>query len=86
MSSFVENLSIRTKLVAGFGLALTVIVGVGVLGMFQLKALNDTAVQITEVMMPRVVQLDDIKRMIAEHQLLATRRASTPRIQASSPS
>ncbi|MBZ0230228.1 MAG: MCP four helix bundle domain-containing protein, partial [Bauldia sp.] len=72
-----RSLSIRTKLSIGFAVALAVVVAAGLLGVLQLRLLNSATTEITGDLMRRVVQLDDIERMMGEQQMLALRREQT---------
>ena len=66
-----RDASIRTKLIAGLGLALLLIVLVGGAGIYNLQALNRSAGQIVTVWLPRIELLGEIKAEMAEYGLLA---------------
>lgn len=70
--------SIRTKLAAGFGLVFALVVAVGLLGHFQLRAVHHVTHEIVDVWSPRIELLGAIKRLITEHSYLARRQAQTP--------
>jgi diguanylate cyclase (GGDEF)-like protein len=71
------HLSIRTKLSAGFALALALNVTVGLFALFQLQTLSDFATDVTESWLPEVENLGLIKHAMTEHRLLAERRLET---------
>ena len=70
-----KDVSVRTKLSLGFGLALLCIVAVGLFGVAQLRSLNEVTSEITGVWLPQVQIVGEMKRNLAEHQLYATLRA-----------
>jgi len=72
-----KDVSVRTKLSLGFGLALLCIVAVGLFGVAQLRSLNEVTSEITGVWLPQVQIVGEMKRNLAEHQLYATLRART---------
>src|SRR5512132_2220855 len=72
-----RNASIRTKLTAALGSALALVVAMGVLGLFQLHAVNSVTKEIREIRLPQIETLELIKRLASEHKLLATRRTQT---------
>jgi diguanylate cyclase (GGDEF)-like protein len=72
-----RNASIRTKLTAALGSALALVMAMGVLGLFQLHAVNSVTKEIREIRLPQIETLEHIKRLISEHKLLATRRTQT---------
>jgi diguanylate cyclase (GGDEF)-like protein len=67
----IQNASIRTKLSIAFGVALALIIGVGVSSIVELKHVNDATKEIRSVWLPKIETLDDIKRTSAEHRVLA---------------
>ncbi len=69
-----RDVSIRTKLIAGLGLALSFIVLVGAAGLYNLQALNRSSEQIVSVWLPRIELLGEIKAEMAEYGLLARSR------------
>ena len=75
--SLFGNSSIRTKLSVAFGVALALIVVVGMFGLLQLRAVNDVTDDFRNVWLPRLEILGEIKRVTGEHRLLATRRTQT---------
>jgi diguanylate cyclase (GGDEF)-like protein len=72
-----ENMRIRAKLSIALGIALALIVGVGLFGIVELRHVNNTAKDIRNVWLPKIERLDDMKRAVAEHRLLATDRMQT---------
>ena len=72
-----SNASIRTKLTAALGSALALVIAMGVLGVFQLHAVNSVTKEIREIRLPQIETLELIKRLISENKLLATRRTQT---------
>ena len=66
-----RDVGIRTKLIAGLGLAVLLIVLVGGAGIYNLQALNRSAGQIVTIWLPRIELLGEIKAEIAEYGLLA---------------
>jgi diguanylate cyclase (GGDEF)-like protein len=76
MSMF-ATMSIRTKLSAGFGSALALIVAVGLFGLYQLQSVNNVTREIGEDWLPRVEMLGEIKHATSQHRILATRRTQT---------
>ena len=66
-----RDASIRTKLIAGLGLALLLIALVGGAGIYNLQALNRSAGQIATIWLPRIELLGEIKAEMAEYGLLA---------------
>ena len=71
-----RDASIRTKLLAGLGLALSLIGLVGVAGLYNLQALNRSAEQIATIWLPRIELLGEIKSEMAEYGLLVRWRAN----------
>jgi diguanylate cyclase (GGDEF)-like protein len=69
--------SIRTKLSAALGVALGLVIAVGLFGLYQLHAVNRVTAELREVRFPQIERLELIKRLTAEHKLLATRRTQT---------
>ncbi|SFQ03269.1 diguanylate cyclase (GGDEF) domain-containing protein [Mesorhizobium sp. NFR06] len=69
-----KDISVRTKLSLGFGLALLCIVALGVFGVAQLRSLNEVTSEITGVWLPQVQIVGEMKRNLAGHQLNATLR------------
>ena len=65
-----RDASIRAKLFAGLGLALSLIGLVGADGLYNLQALNRSAGQIATIWLPRVELLGEIKAEMAEYGLL----------------
>ncbi len=70
-------MSIRAKLSVALGIALALIVGVGLFGVVELQRVNDATKDIRSVWAPKIERLDDMKRAAAEHRLLATGRIQT---------
>ncbi len=75
--SILRKASIRTKLSAAFGVACMLVVAVGLFGLFQLHAVNSVTKEIREGWLPRIELLGKLKRQVAEHRLLASRRMQT---------
>ncbi len=75
--SFFRNATIRGKLSVALGMALALIVVVGLVSILQLQSVNNVTAEIRNVWSPRIETLDEIKRSVAEHRLLATRRMQT---------
>src|SRR5262245_15579136 len=71
------NTTLRTKVSFGLGIAVAVVTAVGLFGLLQLHAVNAVTREIREVWAPRIEAIDDIKRSISEHRLLASRRIRT---------
>jgi diguanylate cyclase (GGDEF)-like protein len=74
---FLRNASIRAKLSLVLGMALALVVGVGLLGVLQLRSVNNVTKELRTVWLPRIEALDQIKRSASEHRLLAARRMQT---------
>ncbi|UCI33206.1 EAL domain-containing protein [Mesorhizobium sp. B4-1-4] len=72
-----KDVSVRTKLSLGFGLALLCVLAVGLFGVDQLRSLNEITGEITGVWLPQVQVVEEMKRNLAEHQLYATLRMRT---------
>ncbi|WP_162530737.1 EAL domain-containing protein [Rhodovastum atsumiense] len=72
-----QRVSISFKLMAAFGLALSLIVGMGVFGLAQLHKVNRFANAIRTVQLPQIETLEQIRRWTSEHRLLATRQVQT---------
>ncbi|TPN29062.1 EAL domain-containing protein [Mesorhizobium sp. B2-3-3] len=72
-----KDVSVRTKLSLGFGLALLCVLAVGLFGVNQLRSLNEITGEITGVWLPQVQVVEEMKRNLAEHQLYATLRMRT---------
>jgi Four helix bundle sensory module for signal transduction len=70
-----RDLSIRTKLSAGFVLAFAVVVAIGLIGVAQLRSINRLAVALTDVWIPEFEQLGDTRAMMVEYHQLAALRA-----------
>ena len=75
--NLLRKASIRTKLTATLGSALALVIAMGVLGLFQLHAVNSVTQEIREIRLPQIETLELIKRLVSEHKLLATRRTQT---------
>jgi diguanylate cyclase (GGDEF)-like protein len=75
--NILRKASIRTKLSAAFGVAFMLVVAVGLFGLFQLHAVNSVTKEIREGWLPRIELLGKLKRQVAEHRLLASRRMQT---------
>jgi diguanylate cyclase (GGDEF)-like protein len=69
--------SIRTKLSAAFATALVLVVAVGAFGLLQLNSVNNVTREIREGWLPKIELLGQIKRSIAELQIMAARRMQT---------
>ena len=72
-----RDLSIKAKLSAGFGLSLALIFAIGAISLVQLWGINALATRVTEIWLPQMETLGDIKRAMGEHHLLAKRRTNT---------
>ena len=72
-----RNVSIQTKLPAGYGLALIIIVLLGVFALYQLGTLNRFMAEMTGSWLPEIESLTEIKRGATSHRLLAERRTET---------
>ena len=66
-----RDASIRTKLLAGLGLAVSLVGLVGAAGLYNVQALDRSAGQIVAYWMPRIELLGEIKADMAEYGLLA---------------
>ena len=66
--------SFRTKLRAGVGVALSLIVLVGGAGLYDLHMLNRSADQIVKVWLPRIELLGEMKAEMAEYGMLGWSR------------
>ena len=75
--SFLRNATIREKLSIALGLALVLIVVVGLVAVSELHSVNKVTAEIRNVWSPRIETLDEIKQSTAEHRLLAARRLQT---------
>lgn len=71
------TVSIRTKLSIAFGIALAIIVAVGLLGLVQLRTVKNVTDEVRLIWQPRIEILEEIKRVIAEHRFLAIRKIQT---------
>jgi len=69
-----RDLSIRAKLSIGFGLSVALIFAIGAIALVQLWGLNALASQVTDNWLPEMSLLSQMRRDVAEHQLLAVRR------------
>jgi diguanylate cyclase (GGDEF)-like protein len=72
--AFLLNASIRTKLYLSLGAALALIVVVGLFGVGELQKVNNATKEIRDLWLPKVGVLDDLKRAVAEHRVLASYR------------
>ena len=72
--SRLNDLSIKAKLSAGFGLSLALIFVIGGISLVQLRVLNTLATQVTENWLPEMEIIGKTKRAMEEYQLLAMRR------------
>ncbi|NJM34716.1 MAG: diguanylate cyclase [Rhodomicrobium sp.] len=79
--SWGQSVSIRTKLIAAFGVVFAVVVALGLLGLTQLHVGNHATMRIADVLWPQVEALQSIKRLAHEHRLLATRRTQSTTVQ-----
>lgn len=70
-----RDLSIRTKLSAGFVLAFAMVVAIGLIGVAQLRSINRLAVALTDVWIPEFERLGNIRSVMVEYHQLAARRA-----------
>jgi hypothetical protein len=69
-----RNLSIRAKLSLALAVVLALGLAVGLFSLRELHRINDATANIRNVWSPKIQTLDDIKRALAEHRLLATSR------------
>jgi hypothetical protein len=69
-----RDLSIKAKLSLGFAASLVLIFVIGAIALVQLWGLNALATQVTKNWLPEMILLNEIKRDVEEHQLLAVRR------------
>ena len=72
-----RNLSIKTKLTAGFAFALMIIVLLGAFALYQLNTLNLFMADMTGSWLPEIESLTEMKRGATSHRLLAERRTET---------
>jgi diguanylate cyclase (GGDEF)-like protein len=68
------NISIKTKLPAGYVLALALIVALGLFALYQLSTLNRFMADMTGSWLPEIESLTEMKRAATTHRLLAERR------------
>ncbi len=59
------------------GCAIALVIGFGVLSLWQLQAVNNVTEEIRSVRLPQLETVELIKRLASEHKLLATRRTQT---------
>lgn len=72
-----RELSIGTKLAAGFGVALAFSVGIGLFALYQLSAFNTFGIELTQHWMPEVELLSELRLVMTEHRLLSELRAES---------
>ncbi|MEX0853687.1 MAG: EAL domain-containing protein [Bauldia sp.] len=72
-----RDISVRTKLWAGFALAFCLVAVIGLIAVLQLRAHNEFATVLAEITLPEMVLLGDVDREIAEQRALAQRRIET---------
>ncbi len=75
--NWLRDRSIKVKLSAAFGAALVLIVAIGAFSLTQLHILNRSAAEVTQVWLPRVEALGQIKVAMAEHRALASQLIDT---------
>jgi diguanylate cyclase (GGDEF)-like protein len=75
ISGLIRNTSIRTKLSFAMGIALALIVVVGLVNVVQLRRVNDATSEMRNVWSPKIEKLDDMKRAAAELRIMAGARA-----------
>ncbi|MGH6922192.1 MAG: EAL domain-containing protein [Propylenella sp.] len=73
----IRDISIRSKLSIGFGIAFALVVALGVLGVVLLHVVDREAREVRDVWMPKVQLLEEIKRQTLQNNMLATRRLQT---------
>ncbi len=69
-----RDISIRSKLSIGLGLAFALVVAFGVLSVVLLQVVDSKAREIRDVWMPKLQILEEIKRQTLQNNMLATRR------------
>jgi len=72
-----RHTSIRTKLSIALGIALVLVVVVGLFSVSELQRVNLATRDIRNVWSPKIEVLDDMKRAVAEHYILAAGRMQT---------
>jgi diguanylate cyclase (GGDEF)-like protein len=70
----IRDASIRTKISVALGVALALVVCVGLFGVLQLQSVNSATREIRSVWSPKIETLDDLKRAATEHRILAGNR------------
>jgi hypothetical protein len=75
--SFSCSASISAKLTIALGSVLIIVIAMGLLGLQQLKMVNDVTKEIRGIRWPQLETLEQIKRLGSEHKLLGTRRTQT---------
>jgi diguanylate cyclase (GGDEF)-like protein len=74
---FLRNATLRAKLSIALGMALALIVVVGLVAVSELQSVNRVTAEIRNIWSPRIETLDEIKQTSGEHRLLAARRLQT---------
>lgn len=77
LRSRLAGITIRTKLSAGFGLALILVILTGAFSVGQISQLNRFATDITARWLPEMETLAELRHALAEHRILATGRTQT---------
>jgi diguanylate cyclase (GGDEF)-like protein len=72
-----HDISIRAKLSIALGIALALVIVVGLFGVGQLHNVNNATREIRSVWSPKIEALDDMKRAMTEHRILAGNRMQT---------
>ena len=72
-----RNAGIRTKLSLALGMALALVLVVGLFGVLELHQVNSATKEIRTVWSPKIEALDDLKRAVNEHRILAGNRLQT---------
>jgi diguanylate cyclase (GGDEF)-like protein len=72
-----RDLSIKSKLSAGFGVSLLLVIAIGAISLVLLWGINALAARVTQVWLPAMEILGETKRAMDEHHLLALRRINT---------
>jgi diguanylate cyclase (GGDEF)-like protein len=70
----IRDASIRTKISVALGVALALVVCVGLFGVLELQSVNSATREIRSVWSPKIETLDDLKRAATEHRILAGNR------------
>jgi diguanylate cyclase (GGDEF)-like protein len=74
---FLGRFSIRAKLSLVFGALGGLAIAIGLLGILQLRFVNEVAIDMRDGWLPRLEMLGEVKRAVNQHRLLAARQLQT---------